>query len=509
MIRLWMLTIIATICMSFGARAGEAQAAGSDNLRVSYDNEYYPYLYYDKYENEYRGICLDLLGEAFPNSELIIKHKTESAVQLNEQLLQGELDLVFFSSTGLNDSQLSYSQPLQQNSCYLITKDNDDAKDRDPNTSKIGVSNGSAAAAELHSIFPNADIRIYNDVSGLLYALSLGVIDFAVQTEGIYDYYYYQNEFFNLSKVRPLPIQEYTCFALSDSPGNQDLLDYINKSIESVPNIIDDSAYPDVMNVIIQRYTHDRTRNRYIIVIVTLLFLTTVFLAAMYLHEKENNQVLDGELQMYETAFLQAQIKPHFLYNALGRIMSMCYVNGEQAGLLLGNLTRYLRIIYHTDNNDKYIPISRELELIESYVKIEVARFGDKIRVEYDIDPDCTECWILPMIIQPLVENAIRHGISKKAMGGLVRVQIQQNNLFLVIKVIDDGVGISEQTQKTLFLDRIRGKGIGIANVYKRISAFGHGASISVRSELEKGTEITVTFPIIEPAPGEVNYEYA
>ena len=83
---------------------------------------------------------------------------------------------------------------------------------------------------------------------------------------------------------------------------------------------------------------------------------------------------------MYETAFLKAQIKPHFLYNALGRIMSLCYVDGEKAGVLLGNLTKYLRIIYSTDNTEELITLEKEMELVESYVSIEKSQIWPENR---------------------------------------------------------------------------------------------------------------------------------
>lgn len=142
-----------------------------------------------------------------------------------------------------------------------------------------------------------------------------------------------------------------------------------------------------------------------------------------------------------EMAFLQAQIKPHFLYNALNVIIATCAVNPDKATDLLIELSHYLRGSFDFQNREQLVPLNKELELVESYVHLEQARFEERLVVEYEVEPD-VHLYLPPLSIQPLVENAIRHGVMERAAGGTVQLRIFKESEHVVVQVQDDGVGI-------------------------------------------------------------------
>lgn len=196
-----------------------------------------------------------------------------------------------------------------------------------------------------------------------------------------------------------------------------------------------------------------------------------------------------------EMAFLQAQIKPHFLYNAMSSIVSFCYTDGEKAAYLLSVLSRYLRMVFERDQRMLQVPLKQELELIRAYVEIEKARFGDRLVYRLQTDPDL-EMYLIPSLtIQPLVENAIRHGLFEKDGPGTVTLSVSDGNGYLRFDIDDDGVGMPDDV-----LYRIRsgerpdGAGIGMTNVRRRLASIP-GASVTVDSALEQGTKVTVYLP--------------
>ncbi len=190
-----------------------------------------------------------------------------------------------------------------------------------------------------------------------------------------------------------------------------------------------------------------------------------------------------------EMAFLQTQIKPHFLYNAINTIVSFCYTDGERAADLLINLSNYLRMTFAFENKMTAIPIQQEIDLVNAYFAIQRARFGEQIKLRYDVEPLLLANRIPSFIIQPLVENAIRHGISVKEHGGTVVVRIHEEHSMICIAVEDDGVGMTtEQIQR---LRNLESKGVGIKNILKR-SKHWRSSNLSIESVEGKGTTVTL-----------------
>lgn len=193
-----------------------------------------------------------------------------------------------------------------------------------------------------------------------------------------------------------------------------------------------------------------------------------------------------------ELAFLQAQIKPHFVYNAINTIISFCYTDGERAAKLLTNFSKYLRLTFDVDRQSFFEPLRREIEMIRAFIEIEQARFGDKIRIEYDIDENLLDREIPPLIIQPLVENAIKHGLREKEEGGLVTVTVKDLNGAFIIIVRDGGIGMPpEQVERLKNFERVN-DGVGLINVNRRVRRWKN-AHMDISSTEGVGTTITIT----------------
>ena len=199
------------------------------------------------------------------------------------------------------------------------------------------------------------------------------------------------------------------------------------------------------------------------------------------------NQTVRNEL-----AFLQTQIRPHFIYNTINTIISFCYTDSERAADLLENFSKYLRLTFDVDNQVQTIPLQREINMVKAYTKIEQARFGNKIRIEYDIDQDLLDREIPPLIIQPLVENSIRHGLRNKEAGGFILVSVKNLSNVFTITVRDTGIGMNTEHLNHLNKWQRVNKGVGIANLRRRIRHW-ENARIDFASVENVGTIAMIT----------------
>jgi sensor histidine kinase YesM len=195
-----------------------------------------------------------------------------------------------------------------------------------------------------------------------------------------------------------------------------------------------------------------------------------------------------------EHAFHQAQIKPHFLYNALSSVISFCYTDGIKAAYLLGMLSQYLRYILDMDRSTLFVPLYRELELIQAYVEIEKARFGERFHFECDVDETLHHYSIPSLCIQPFVENAIRHGLFEKEGYGKVALKIYEGEEYIKVVIEDDGVGIPDDILYQMSKGEMTTGGIGIPNIRKRLDSIP-GATLTFSSEMGQGTKVTMYLP--------------
>ncbi|WP_128658896.1 hybrid sensor histidine kinase/response regulator [Paenibacillus sp. 598K] len=197
-----------------------------------------------------------------------------------------------------------------------------------------------------------------------------------------------------------------------------------------------------------------------------------------------------------EAAYLQAQIQPHFFLNSLNAIMALGDFDIQRMQRLADALITYLQTSYHFINTKELVPLQHELELSRSYLYIEQERFGDRLQVVWEGDEDLP-LQIPPLSIQPLIENAVRHGLLKRIKGGRLCIRIIREGDRATISVIDDGVGMTAaQIEEVLAWPRksAEGKGIGLSNTNQRLKQL-YGQGLRIATQPGEGT--TVSFDVL------------
>jgi sensor histidine kinase YesM len=193
-----------------------------------------------------------------------------------------------------------------------------------------------------------------------------------------------------------------------------------------------------------------------------------------------------------EAAWLQAQIKPHFIMNTLNSIVALSSVDQHKMMQLVEEFSVYLRSSYEMHNTAQEISLSQELKLVKAYLHIQVERFDERLCIQWELDkePDMT---IPPLIIQPLVENAVTHGVLSRNSGGLVRVSIIDKVSTVLFNISDNGIGMSKE-QIQLQLSGKGGKGVGLYNTHLRVRQI-NGKGLTISSQPGDGTAVSFELP--------------
>lgn len=195
---------------------------------------------------------------------------------------------------------------------------------------------------------------------------------------------------------------------------------------------------------------------------------------------------------------LQNQINPHFLFNTLNSISSLVRFDPDTARDMIFKLATILRRLLNT--GDAFAPLREEFEFIDNYLDIEVVRFGrEKLRVVKELDPASLDVVVPSMLLQPLIENSIKHGLSPKIEGGSIYLRSRVTNSRLVIEVEDDGVGMGKNQLEES--SSWAGMGIGMANISERLQVlYGDTARMTIDSHEGRGTLIRIRLPLVEAA---------
>ncbi|MGC5774816.1 ATP-binding protein [Paenibacillus pabuli] len=192
-----------------------------------------------------------------------------------------------------------------------------------------------------------------------------------------------------------------------------------------------------------------------------------------------------------EMNYLYSQVTPHFVYNTLNTIIGLSYTDMDNTREALYCLATYFRAKLNVHYRNSFVSVEEEMELVKAYLYIEKMRYADRLNIKYDID-ESIQLMIPALSIQPLVENAVFHGISKKQSGGTIEVSIQREGQFVRIKIYDNGVGIPEEKlQKLINEESTR---IGFMNPLKKFKLMKN-ASLRLYSEEGKGTTIVILLP--------------
>ena len=217
-------------------------------------------------------------------------------------------------------------------------------------------------------------------------------------------------------------------------------------------------------------------------------------------HERCEQEIREQEFSKLATeaqlTALRAQINPHFLFNALTTIGYLIQTAPDKAFATLMKLTTLLRRVLKASG--EFSTLNEEIELVESYLEIERARFEERLEIEIDVPQDLRKLRVPALILQPLVENAVKHGISKARRGGAVKISARLSNekdvVFLKLNVFDSGAGAGFDE-----LQRNRRRGVGLNNIEQRLrSYYGTSAVLKIQSEAGKGTAAEIKLPVFD-----------
>jgi two-component sensor histidine kinase len=204
---------------------------------------------------------------------------------------------------------------------------------------------------------------------------------------------------------------------------------------------------------------------------------------------------LESRLSQANLQALKMQLQPHFLFNTLNAISSLIHECPKAADDMIGSLSQFLRRTLEIAAKNE-VPLNQELEFIERYLDIEQTRFGDRLRIERDIDSQSADALVPPLILQPLVENAVRYGIEPRESGGKVVIRVFQSDERLHLEVSDDGDGFSGQ------LLGIR-NGIGLSNTKARLEElYGEQHQFKLVANQPKGACVKIEIPTRFAPPG-------
>lgn len=196
---------------------------------------------------------------------------------------------------------------------------------------------------------------------------------------------------------------------------------------------------------------------------------------------------LEARLSEARLAALKMQLRPHFLFNTLNSISSLMYSDRDSADAMLARLAEFLRMTIDAEA-DQLVPLSRELEFVRRYLEIEQIRLEDRLRVEYDIDDTTLDALVPNLVLQPLVENAIHHGVASRAEGGVIIIAATPMDGRLRLSVADDGAGLGAGPE------RVR---VGLGNTQARLQdLYGDRYDLRLAGRAEGGVVVEVTVPM-------------
>ena len=233
-----------------------------------------------------------------------------------------------------------------------------------------------------------------------------------------------------------------------------------------------------------------------------LVVLTTVMAVAVPIKIWNNTRV-EARLKQHEDLLLNArmaalssQINPHFLFNTLNTVSSLIRYDPDLARGVVLKLSSILRRLLRKQEN--FVPLREEIAFIDDYLAIEVARFGpDKLHISKQLDEDTLEAYVPSMLLQPIVENSIRHGLAHKLDGGEIRIRTVRRDARLLIEVEDNGIGMPPERISAL---EGEGMGIGISNVHERLRVlYGDDFHFDIHSVEGKGTFVRIDVPDLVP----------
>jgi two-component system LytT family sensor kinase len=231
-----------------------------------------------------------------------------------------------------------------------------------------------------------------------------------------------------------------------------------------------------------------------------LVLLSTVMAVAVPMKIWYNTRI-EMNLEQHQQLLLKArmdaltaQINPHFLFNTLNTVSSLIRYDPDTARGVLIKLSNILRRLLR--KHETFVPLQEELDFIDDYLDIEVARFGrDKLLIHKEVDENTLDAFVPSMLLQPIVENALKHGLGAKMGAGELTIRTEAQDGRLIIRIEDNGVGIPKERMAQVF-----GEGIGITNVHERLRVlYGADFRMDISSREGEGTRIRIEIPELVP----------
>ena len=219
-----------------------------------------------------------------------------------------------------------------------------------------------------------------------------------------------------------------------------------------------------------------------------LTMFVSVEILFLFLNVEKNIKIEEDEKKLKEAnvKIMMSQIQPHFIYNTLSSISTLITINPKRAQQALDDFSDYLRMNFSSLTETRLIPFANELSHIKTYVGLEQLRFNERLKVIYDIQT--LDFSVPPLSVQPIVENAIKHGVIKKEDGGTVKISTYETNNAYVVEVEDDGIGFDIDK-----VDFVSNEHIGLNNVRHRIISMCKG-DIIFDSKKNQGTKVIISF---------------
>lgn len=277
------------------------------------------------------------------------------------------------------------------------------------------------------------------------------------------------------------------------------LLDYRKHSDKRIRALLH-SCFLLTVAAVVEEIHFFMTRTYWVIVLeIGLLIFTTAQMKRILIHIKQNverarrSKELENELIQSRVTIMISQIQPHFLYNTLTSIQELCMLSPEKARQAISWFSQFLRGNMDSLSTTNLIPFEKELQHVKNYLKLEKVRFESLLNIEYQIE--VTDFLVPALFLQPIVENAVHYGISKKEDGGTVWLSTYEKDQGICISVRDNGFGIRfDEKGNIIYHDKKKQSHLGIENVKKRIKV-QCGGSLTIMSSEGHGTEILIYIP--------------
>ena len=338
----------------------------------------------------------------------------------------------------------------------------------------------------------------YSSISELCSGIRLGNKGYIYVLDGSGNLIYHPQQQLLYSGLKEERIQEVLECEESSFITEDGKLYSISRSKETGWTVVGVSYTEDLLK------NNEKTTILYLLSVMLILF-ASLGLAYVLSYLMEQNVEEQRQKRKSELKALQAQINPHFLYNTLDSIIWMAeWGKTKEVVLMTSSLAKLLR--QSISNQNELVHVEEEVEYTRSYLTIQKMRYKDKLEYEIKVDEEVLDKKIPKLVLQPLVENAIYHGIKYKETKGVVCIEGYQDGMHMVLKVSDDGIGMTEEQLSKIFEKRetdTRKNGVGVLNVHERIQLYyGEEYGLKFSSEEGQGTIVEVHIPWREGGAG-------